>query len=171
MASKQVEADFIRNEKLGVLKRFPFGGHVIVIWCHRMVIIRKQDRSPRRSVDLSPLNKYWKRETCGSETPFELARRTPKGTFKTVTDDYNGYYGVPLRDSDKLTTFITPFGRFRYGRAPPKLCIVWRWLQSSLCSYLIWFWETGKISRWHCVLWLWIRVSLVEINIFLVKLE
>ena len=100
------------------MKGFPFGGHVIVIWCHRMVITRKQDRSPRTSVDLSHLNKYWKRETCGSETPFELARRTPKGTFKTVTDDYNGYYGVPLRDSDKLTTFITPFGRFRYGRAP-----------------------------------------------------
>ena len=114
---KHVEADLIRDEKLGVLERVPFGEPVI--WCHRMVITRKQDGSPRRTVDLSPLNKYCKRETCASETPFKLARRIPKGTFKTVTDAWNGYHGVPLRESDKyLTTFITPFGRFRYTRAP-----------------------------------------------------
>ena len=114
---KQVEADLIRDEKLGVLERVPFGEPVS--WCHRMVVTRKQDGSPRRTVDLSPLNKYCKRETCAMDTPFKLARRIPKGTFKTVTDAWNGYHGVPLRESDKhLTTFITPFGRFRYTRAP-----------------------------------------------------
>ena len=110
---KQVEADLIRDEKLGVLERVPFSEHVI--WCHRKVVTRKQDGSPRRIVDLSPLNKYCKRETYASETPFKLARRIPTGTFKTVTDAWNGYHGVPLRESDRhLTTFITPFGRFRY---------------------------------------------------------
>ena len=34
-------------------------------------------------------------------------------------DALNGYHSVPLRDSDRhLTTFITPFGRWRYARAP-----------------------------------------------------
>ena len=114
---KQVEADLIRDVRLGVLERVPFGEPVS--WCHRMVVTRKQDGSPRRTVDLSPLNKYCKRETCATDTPFKLARRIPKGTFKTVTDAWNGYHGVPLRESDKhLTTFITPFGRFRYTRAP-----------------------------------------------------
>ena len=79
-----------------------------------MVVTRKQDGSPRRTVDLSPFNKYCKRETCATNTPFKLARRVPKGTLKTVTDAWDGYNGVSLRDSDKhLTTFITPFCRFR----------------------------------------------------------
>lgn len=53
------------------------------------------------------------------ESPFHLARRIPKDTWKTVTDAWNGYHSVPLRESDRhLTTFITPFGRWRYTRAP-----------------------------------------------------
>ena len=53
------------------------------------------------------------------ESPFQLARRIPKDTWKTVNDAWNGYHSVPLRDSDRyLTTFITPFGRWRYTRAP-----------------------------------------------------
>ena len=36
-----------------------------------------------------------------------------------MTDAWNGYHSVPLRESDRhLTTFITPFGRWRYTRAP-----------------------------------------------------
>ena len=34
-------------------------------------------------------------------------------------DAWNGFHSVPLCEKDKhLTTFITPFGRFRYLRAP-----------------------------------------------------
>ena len=53
------------------------------------------------------------------ETPFHLARRIPKDTWKTVTDALNGYHSIPLHQSERhLTTFITPFGRWRYTRAP-----------------------------------------------------
>ena len=90
---KQVEADLIRDQKLGVLEGVPFGAPVT--WCHPMVVTRRQDGSPRRTVDLSPLNKYCKRNTCGSETPFKLAHRITKGTFKNVTDAWSGYHGVP----------------------------------------------------------------------------
>ena len=72
-----------------------------------------------RTVDLSPLNKYCRRETFSGESPFVLARRVKSFTWKTVSDAWNGYHSVPLRVSDRhLTTFITPFGRFRYTRAP-----------------------------------------------------
>ena len=84
-----------------------------------MVITRKHDGSPRRTVDLSPLNKVCKRETFSAEAPFQLARRVPGRTWKTVMDAWNGYHSVPLREEDRhLTSFITPFGRYRYTRAP-----------------------------------------------------
>ena len=100
-----------------MIERVPYGEPTT--WCHRMVVTRKHDGSPRRTVDLSPLNKFCKRETFASESPFHLARRVPHDTWKTVTDAWNGYHSVPLRETDRhLTTFITPFGRWRYTRAP-----------------------------------------------------
>lgn len=114
---QRVYEDLLRDEALGVIERVPYGEPVS--WCHRMVVTRKHDGTPRRTVDLSPLNKFCKRETHASETPFHLARRIPRQTWKTVTDAWNGYHSVPLRQSDRhLTTFITPFGRWRYARAP-----------------------------------------------------
>lgn len=47
----------------------------------------------------------------------------PKHTFKTVADAYSGYHQIPLDSaSRKLTTFITPWGRFRYRRTPMGHC-------------------------------------------------
>ena len=114
---QKVYDDLIRDEALGVIEKVPYG--VPVSWCHRMVVTRKHDGTPRRTVDLSPLNRYCKREIYSSESPFRLARRIPQGTWKTVTDAWNGYHSVPLRKCDShLTTFVTPFGRWRYIRAP-----------------------------------------------------
>ena len=114
---KKVQDDIRRDEALGILERVPYG--VPVTWCHRLVVTRKHDGTPRRTVDLSPLNKYCKRETHGAESPYHLARRIPPDSWKTVSDAWNGYHSVPLRESDRhLTTFITPFGRWRYTRAP-----------------------------------------------------
>ena len=114
---QKVHDDLLRDEALGVIERVPYGEPVT--WCHRMVVTRKHDGSPRRTVDLSPLNKFCQRETFAMESPFNLARRIPMDTWKTVTDAWNGYHSVPLRVSDRhLTTFITPFGRWRYTRAP-----------------------------------------------------
>jgi len=114
---EKVKADLERDVALGVIERVPYGDPVT--WCHRMVVTRKHDGTPRRTVDLSPLNKFCQRETFATESPFHLARKVPGDTWKTVTDAWNGYHSVPLRESDRhLTTFITPFGRFRYKRAP-----------------------------------------------------
>ena len=113
----KVRQDLLRDEALGVIERVPYG--TPNTWCHRMVVTRKGDGSPRRTVDLSPLNKFCRREPFGGESPFSLARRVPGNTWKTVSDAWNGYHSVPLRESDRhLTTFITPFGRYRYTRAP-----------------------------------------------------
>ena len=114
---EQVHKDLLRDEALGVIERVPYGEPVT--WCHRMVVTRKHDGTPRRTVDLSPLNKFCKRETFSAEAPFPLARRVPGKSWKTVIDAWNGYHSIPLREEDRhLTTFITPFGRWRYTRAP-----------------------------------------------------
>ena len=114
---QRVKEDLIRDKALGVIEKVPYG--VPTRWCHRMVVTRKNDGTPRRTVDLSPLNKYCRRETFSGESPFVLARRVAGNTWKTVSDAWNGYHSVPLRVSDRhLTTFITPFGRYRYTRAP-----------------------------------------------------
>ena len=114
---QRVHVDLLRDEALGVIEHVPYGEPVT--WCHRMVVTRKHDGSPRRTVELSPLNKFCQRETFAMESPFHLARRIPKDTWKTVTDAWNGYHSVPLRQSDRhLTTFITPFGPWRYTGAP-----------------------------------------------------
>ena len=113
----QVEQDIKRDEALGILEKVPYGEPAA--WCHRMVITRKHNGKPRRTVDLSPLNKFCRRETYATESPFHLARRVPPNVWKTVCDAWNGYHSVPLRECDKhLTTFITPFGRYHYNRAP-----------------------------------------------------
>ena len=115
---EKVYNDLLRDEALGVIKRVPYGEPAT--WCHRMVVTRKHhDGNPRRTVDLFPLNKFCKRETFAAESPFRLARRIPGNMWKTVTDAWNGYHSAPLRESDlHLTMFITPFGRWRYRRAP-----------------------------------------------------
>ena len=90
----QVKADLERDVHLGVIERVPYGDPVS--WCHRMVVTRKHDGTPRRTVDLSPLNKFFKRETLAMESPFHLACKVPGNTWKTVTDAWNGYHSVPL---------------------------------------------------------------------------
>ena len=116
---ERVMKDLRRDEALGVIERVPYG--TPVTWCHRMVVTRKQDGAPRRTVDLSPLNKYCRRESFSGESPFILARRVAGQSWKSVADAWNGYHSVPLRRCDRhLTTFITPFGRYRYTRAPQE---------------------------------------------------
>ena len=65
------------------------------------------------------MNKHIAREVHTNKSPFELARGVPANTWRTVTDAWNGFHSVPLREQDRhFTTFITSLGRFRYIRAP-----------------------------------------------------
>ena len=113
----QVYKDLERDVKLGVLERV--APNTPTTWCFRMVVTAKSDGTPRRTVDLQPLNRHSVRQTHHVPSPFHLADRVPQGTKKTVTDAWNGYHSVPIREEDRhLTTFITPWGRYRYKVAP-----------------------------------------------------
>ena len=52
-------------------------------------------------------------------SPFHQATLFPEDMKKTVTDAWNGYHSVPIHEEDRhYTTFITPWGRYRYKTLP-----------------------------------------------------
>lgn len=113
----RVKADLDRDVRLGVLEKVPVG--TPDTWCHRMVIVGKANGEPRRVVDFQPLNLHATRETHHTKSPYHQARAVPKGVKKSVFDAWNGYHSVPLHPDDShFTTFLTPWGRYRYLTAP-----------------------------------------------------
>ena len=77
----------------------------------------KRNGSIRRVIDLQHLNSQCIRETHHTPSPFQLACQIPPHTKKTVLDAVDGYHSVALdEESQKLTTFITAWGRYRYKR-------------------------------------------------------
>ena len=109
-----------RDCKLGVLEKVPVNDPVK--WCHRMIITAKSNGEPRRVVDFTALNKYAPRQTHHTETPWALVSSIPSNKVKSTLDCWHGYHSVPLAPADRhLTTFITPWGRYRYRTAPQGL--------------------------------------------------
>ena len=106
-----------RDVRLGVIEKVPIG--TPDTWCHRMMIVGKSNGEPRRVIDFQPLNAHATRETHHTRSPYHQARGVPKLMKKSVFDAWNGYHSVPLHPDDThFTTFITPWGRYRYLTAP-----------------------------------------------------
>ena len=92
-------------------------------WCAPIVVTPKKGTEKiRMCVDLSHLNKYVKRARYQCSTPAEAVEAditSHNAKVFTKLDALKGYHQCPLdEDSQLLTTFITPFGRFKYLRAP-----------------------------------------------------
>ena len=114
---EDVNDEIKKDDVMKIIEKVPYGEPSK--WCHRMVVTRKSNGKPRRTVDLSPLNKHCLREVHPMKAPFELAKGIPPNTWRTVTDAWNGFHSVPLHPDDRhLTTFITQLGRYRYLKAP-----------------------------------------------------
>ena len=83
-----------------------------------MVNCTKKNGSLRRTIDFQQLNQHATRETHHTQSPFHQARAVPGHTKKTIFDAWNGYHSVALAECDRhYTTFITPWGRYRYCSA------------------------------------------------------
>ena len=92
-------------------------------WCSPMIVVQKPGGGIRICVDLSKLNKFVKRPTHPGASPKEVVSDIPlhQKYFSTM-DAIKGYWQVPLAEkSQELTTFITPWGRYKYLRAPMGL--------------------------------------------------
>ena len=103
--------------KIGILEPV----HGPTEWLHPIVVVPKKDTSDvRLTVDFRRLNKYAKRPVNPQPTPWELVRNIPKGAkLFAVFDALKGYHQVPLEEGSRaLTTFYTPFGKYRYRSIP-----------------------------------------------------
>ncbi|XP_045127763.1 uncharacterized protein LOC123514179 [Portunus trituberculatus] len=95
-------------------------GDVPSYWCHPMVVVPKPGGGVRITTDLSKLNAQVSRPAHPSPTPFAAIRSVDaRARYFTTIDALCGYWQIPLHEDDQaLTTFITPYGRFKYLRGP-----------------------------------------------------
>ena len=113
----KVKADLQRDVDLGVLEKV--GPNVPVTWCARMVIQRKHNGDPRRTIDFQKLNEACKRQTHHTAPPLQQAHTIPHNTLKSTNDAWNGFHSLKVKEEDRhYFTFITPYGRYRCKTAP-----------------------------------------------------
>ncbi len=90
-------------------------------WLHPVVVVPKKGTTDiRLCVDFTKLNKFVRRPVNPQPTPWETVRNLPKGTTHfAVFDALKGYHQIELdKESQDLTAFMTPFGRYIYLRLP-----------------------------------------------------
>ena len=97
-------------------------------WCAPIVIAPKKNSDDiRLCVDFSKLNKFVKRELYSSPTPSDAVADISQKHAKyfTVIDALKGYHQCPLDSQSQLvTTFMTPFDRYKFLRAPFGICSI-----------------------------------------------
>ena len=114
---EKIRRDLDRDVAMGVLEKVDVNEPVT--WCSRMVVTRKHNGEPGRTIDLQTLNEASLRQTHPTMPPFQKAMSIPPGHWKSTTDAFNGYHSVAIREFDRhLTTFLTPWGRYRYRTTP-----------------------------------------------------
>lgn len=88
-------------------------------WVNNLQIVEKPNGKLRICLDPKPLNKCIKREHFLIPTSEDLVSRLSGQNVFTVLDCSNGFWQMELDDeSADLTTFMTPFGRYRWNRVP-----------------------------------------------------
>ena len=91
----------------------------------------------RVCLDPRDLNKWIKREQHYTKAIDEVVTQLNDAKFFTLVDAKKGYWHVPLDEaSSYLTTFSTPFGRFRFTRLPFGLIVSQDVFQKQLDSAL-----------------------------------
>ena len=93
-------------------------------WVSAMVAVSKPTKGIRICIDPQPLNTAIKRNHYPLPTIEDLTPALANAKVFTVCDAKSGYWHVELDTaSSYLTTFATPWGRYRWRRMPFGLCL------------------------------------------------
>uniref|UniRef100_A0AAR5QHZ6 Reverse transcriptase domain-containing protein n=1 Tax=Dendroctonus ponderosae TaxID=77166 RepID=A0AAR5QHZ6_DENPD len=85
-------------------------------WVHPLVIVRKSNGTLRICLDPKDLNRSLKRHYFKLPTLDELTEDLAGATYFSTLDCTQGFLQIPLdRESSKICTFSTIFGRYRFN--------------------------------------------------------
>ena len=112
---KKVQDEIKRMEQLDVIEPVDEPTE----WCSPIVVVPKADGRVRICVDLTKLNQAVRREVYQMPTVEETLGSLTEGSVFSKLDANSGFHQIVLNpESAKLTTFITPFGRYMFKRLP-----------------------------------------------------
>jgi len=111
---KEVKAKLADLERKGIIMKETAPTE----WISNMVVVAKPGKI-RICLDPQELNKVIQRPKYQMPTLEELLPKLSKAKIFSTLDAKDGFYQISLDEaSSKLTTFWTPFGRYRYLRMP-----------------------------------------------------
>jgi transposase InsO family protein len=112
---EQVKKELDHLEKCCIIKRV----NEPTEWVSSMVCMSKKNGRVRICIDPSDLNRAILREHFPMNSIEDVATRLHGSKFFSTLDANSGYFQIMLSErSSLLTTFNTPFGRYRYLRMP-----------------------------------------------------
>ena len=110
-----VKRELQRMEKLGVIRKIDDPTE----WCAGMVVVPKANGKVRICVDLTKLNQSVKRERHPLPAVDQVLAQLAGAQVLSKLDANSGFWQIPLSpQSSRLTTFITPYGRYCFHRLP-----------------------------------------------------
>ena len=116
---QKVKDELTRMEELGVIAPI----EEPTPWCAGMVVVPKKSNQVRICVDYRALNESVLREVHPLPKVDDTLAQMAGATVFSKLDANCGFWQIPLSEScQKLTTFITPFGRYYFKRLPFGIC-------------------------------------------------
>ena len=111
----RVKNELQEMESRGIIKKV----NEPTAWVNSMVVNEKRSGKLRICIDPRDLNKALRREHYQLPTHQEITSRLTDAKFFSKLDANSGFWQMPLdEESSYLTTFNTPFGRYRFTVIP-----------------------------------------------------
>ena len=112
---KKVKQELDKMESMGVIEK----NNDPTPWCVGMVVVPKRDGKIRICVDLKPLNESVLREIYPLPRIDDTLAQLSGAKLFSKLEVNSGFWQKPLaKNSQQLTTFVTPFGSYHFKKMP-----------------------------------------------------